>query len=254
MHAKIPKIPKIGDSVAEYQELFIVEKIIKKRYSRRGIEYLVKWLGYSDAENSWNLGRDLNCKQLIADFERDYVDSDDQLDDIEEIDGDLPKQQKPKVLKQLILDVPLQSTSKKSLKRSSNSKKAGSTKRKKKSKGQAEETLYEVEDILDSRTKDGVLEYEVKWKGYKKTSWEPEESLVECQDVVRFFEERVKKEKLTKSTSSNSVLSTLTVPDQENLQSNGDFLKAVKGKLEKMNSSESASAKKKIMKILEILT
>jgi len=42
-----------------------------------------------------------------------------------------------------------------------------------------EDPLYEVAGILDKRTtKDGNIEYKVKWKGYEDPTWEPISYLV----------------------------------------------------------------------------
>jgi hypothetical protein len=48
---------------------------------------------------------------------------------------------------------------------------------------------YEVEKIVDKRTKNGVTEYLVKWKGYEEdeNTWEPTKHL-NCQDAVRRYE------------------------------------------------------------------
>merc|ERR1712228_751151 len=52
-----------------------------------------------------------------------------------------------------------------------------------------EETMYEVEGILDHRKKDGVDFYLVKWKGYTEQTWEPDanigEELNDLKDSIR---------------------------------------------------------------------
>jgi hypothetical protein len=64
------------------------------------------------------------------------------------------------------------------------------------------EPLYEVESILDhaqrqapskTRTKRFVTKYLLKWKGYDHlhNSWEPEENLVNCKDVLDEYWKRV---------------------------------------------------------------
>jgi len=48
-----------------------VEKIIQHRKTRQGDEYLVKWLGYPDSENTWEPITHLtNCRQLLQQYRR----------------------------------------------------------------------------------------------------------------------------------------------------------------------------------------
>jgi hypothetical protein len=46
-----------------------VEKILDERKHYRKTQYLVKWLGYPEYENSWVKESDLeNCKELLEEF------------------------------------------------------------------------------------------------------------------------------------------------------------------------------------------
>jgi hypothetical protein len=48
-----------------------VEKIIQRRGNGRRDEYLVKWLGYPDSENTWEPVTNLtNCRALLDQFQR----------------------------------------------------------------------------------------------------------------------------------------------------------------------------------------
>lgn len=81
----------LGDEDDDTQEYFI-EEILSKRVRRvsaftqppwppfarahvacrslqSGVEYYVKWEGLADAENSWEKARDIECPELIQDFE-----------------------------------------------------------------------------------------------------------------------------------------------------------------------------------------
>ena len=56
---------------AEEENEFEVEDIITHRVVNNGTEYLVKWLGYPDSENTWEPDTNLtNCRQLLAQYHR----------------------------------------------------------------------------------------------------------------------------------------------------------------------------------------
>ena len=55
---------------ADGEDEWDVEKIIKHRNKGKGDEYLVKWLGYPESENTWEPATHLtNCQQLLREFE-----------------------------------------------------------------------------------------------------------------------------------------------------------------------------------------
>lgn len=59
-----------GDVVTE--EEYIVEKILDKKYDEIDgtIKYFLKWKGYPDSENTWEPIGNLDCDELIEEFER----------------------------------------------------------------------------------------------------------------------------------------------------------------------------------------
>ena len=61
--------PPIGEK--NYSEEYEVEKILAKRQRGLHVEYLLKWKGYPDEENTWTKRQDLNCPELLEEFERE---------------------------------------------------------------------------------------------------------------------------------------------------------------------------------------
>lgn len=64
-----------NDSIEEEEaEEYIVEKVLSKRRKKGGIEYLLKWKGYPDSENSWEpyFGIKDTCQELIEEYEKEH--------------------------------------------------------------------------------------------------------------------------------------------------------------------------------------
>ena len=70
----------VGDVVGEAgiqiddQVEFEIERILQSRVVRNRKQYLVKWLGYNDFENSWVDAKDMgNAQELVRQFEQSVV-------------------------------------------------------------------------------------------------------------------------------------------------------------------------------------
>jgi len=57
---------RVEQETNEYE----VEAIMGKRKKQGRVEYLVKWLGYPDSENTWVQARDMNAPDLIKQYNK----------------------------------------------------------------------------------------------------------------------------------------------------------------------------------------
>merc|ERR1712218_487924 len=82
------------------EEEYSVEKILDKRFDPNGkVEYLIKWKGYDDSDNTWEPIENIFCDDLLEDFEKnlesnnDYYDEefDDSHENLNETKGNIDK-------------------------------------------------------------------------------------------------------------------------------------------------------------------
>ena len=60
-----------SDASSEEEEEYAVEKICGRRVRKGKVEYYLKWKGYSEDENTWEPEENLDCQDLIQQYEAD---------------------------------------------------------------------------------------------------------------------------------------------------------------------------------------
>lgn len=153
-------------SDAEEEEEYSVEKVIDKRIGKNGkVEYLLKWKGYGDEDNTWEPKENLDCEDLIESFEKSRKNKD--------------------------------SAKKGGEKRKSaaGGSGAGASKSKKGDDERARgfDRNLDPERIIGATDSSGELMFLIKWKGSDEADLVPaREANVRCpQTVIKFYEERL---------------------------------------------------------------
>jgi len=152
-------MPKEDQQLEEEEEEYSVERVVDKRVSKNGrTEYLLKWKGYGDEDNTWEPKENLDCEDLIEEFENKRK----------------RKSAGPA---------------------SAEKKRAGDAGKRKKGDDDRPRGFnrgLEPERIIGATDSSGELMFLIKWKGSDEADLVPaKEANVKCpQTVIKFYEER----------------------------------------------------------------
>lgn len=72
VRAAVSKKRPVSSDESESEEEYQVEAIVDKRVKGKRVQYLLKWKGYSDADNTWEDQTNLNCPDLVKEFEENH--------------------------------------------------------------------------------------------------------------------------------------------------------------------------------------
>lgn len=98
----------MSGSGSDGEEEFIVEKILEKKVVAGKVQYYLKWKGYGEDENSWEPEENLDCPELINEFEEQLKKKIEkkkekvQKHKLTETPDDKPKKKKPSKLPEVV--------------------------------------------------------------------------------------------------------------------------------------------------------
>ncbi|XP_070703495.1 chromobox protein homolog 1a [Pempheris klunzingeri] len=151
----------------EEEEEYVVEKVLDRRVMKGKTEFLLKWKGFSDEDNTWEPEDNLDCPDLIAEYMQKHKEKEEKK-----------KEGKRKATSEA----------------SGFSEERGS--KKKKEEGEKARGFgrgLQPERIIGATDSSGELMFLMKWKNSDEADLVPaKEANVKCpQVVISFYEERL---------------------------------------------------------------
>uniref|UniRef100_A0A1A9WYC0 Chromo domain-containing protein n=1 Tax=Glossina brevipalpis TaxID=37001 RepID=A0A1A9WYC0_9MUSC len=187
-----PKKNKVG---AVSAKLYAVERVCDRRVRRGKIEYFLKWEGYSESENTWEPEENLECQDLIRQYEEEKDEA--EVSTSKKKKSEEPKKAKKSGGRKLKNDNETKSAGTKEKPADSTNPKTDTESVSEASSKQPELTGFdkglEAESILGVTDANGSLSYFIKFKGVDEGELVPS-SVVNIkipQIVIQYYEERL---------------------------------------------------------------
>jgi len=161
------------------EEEFVVERVIDRRVVKGKVEYYLAWKGYGDDDNTWEPEENLDCPELIEEFERKRKE----------------KEKKEKEAKLAKRSSKPETTSRESKRDISPPPARKDVKKPKKDETTITgfDRALEPQKIIGATDSSGELMFLMKWKGTDEADLVPaRQANVKCpQVVIKFYEERL---------------------------------------------------------------
>jgi len=185
----MPRDDSPAPAEEEEEEEYSVEKVVDKRVGRNGkVEYLLKWKGYGDEDNTWEPKENLDCKDLIETYEKKRKEKTDKKKEADKRKSGTGEESS---------GISSLSSDKKKEADKRKSGPGGDTASKKKKgdddKPRGFDRTLDPERIIGATDSSGELMFLIKWKGSDEADLVPaREANVKCpQTVIKFYEERL---------------------------------------------------------------
>ena len=155
---------KKSKEIEEEEEEYVVEKILDKRMTDGKPVYYLKWKGYPDSENTWEPIENLDCPEMIKEFEENY----------KKKKGETPDKKRKLNGAEGASEVPVK-------KKAEDDRPRGF------------DRCLEPDRIIGATDSSGELMFLIKWKGCDEADLVPSKTAnVKCpQIVIKFYEERL---------------------------------------------------------------
>jgi len=194
----------------EEEEEYVVEKILKHRVTKKGkVEYFLKWKGFPPEENTWEPADNLNCPELIEQYETNKSAKPSKEDATKS-----PAKTIVEKTNGVIAD-----DKKKQTKRKHTDESAPKKKKKSEKRVTGFDKGMEAEEILGATESSAEVHFLIKWKGVNDAELVPSKiaNVKIPQMVIAFYEAR-----LTWSTSNNKNSEENEETEEEKLNSDPD--------------------------------